>query len=90
LESHFVTNFVVQHQPDHFVLSFFEVWPPPILGDTEKERQDQIEKVDYIDANCVARVIVTPDKMSEFLHTISENIKKYEEMMSVKSKLDKD
>jgi hypothetical protein len=90
LKSHFVSNIVVQHQPDVFILSFFEVWPPAILGETEEEKQQAIESIEYVEAECVARLVVTPQKMREFLDTISENLRNYEHMMELQSELEED
>lgn len=73
LQTHFVVSIVVQHQADHFILSFFEIWPPPILGETEEEKAQQLEAVSSIEAKCVARLVVTPDKMGEFLDVMNEN-----------------
>jgi hypothetical protein len=39
LQSYFVGNVVAQHQPDSFILSFFEIWPPAIVGETDEEKQ---------------------------------------------------
>ena len=79
LQSYFVSNLVVQHQPDSFILSFFEVWPPAILGDTEDEKAEAIEAIDHVDAKCVARLVLTPTKMKEFLDVMMGNWEKYEE-----------
>ncbi len=79
LSSHLVANLVVQHQPDIFILSFFEVWPPPILGRTQEEVQKEIDAIDHIDINCVARLAVTPARMREFVAIMAENLRKFEE-----------
>jgi len=81
LQSHFVSNIVVQHQPDFFVLSFFEVWPPAIIGETDKEKQQELEGLDHVDAKCIARLVVTPSKMKEFIETMSNNMANYEKMI---------
>lgn len=78
LSSHLVANLVVQHQPDIFILSFFEVWPPPILGRTEEDMQKEIEAIDQIDIKCVARLAVTPARMKEFVAIMSENLQNFE------------
>ena len=78
LQSHFVSNIVVQHQPDFFILSFFEIWPPAILGETEEEKQRAVEALDRIDSKCVARLVVTPAKMRTFVAVMSENLRIYE------------
>jgi hypothetical protein len=81
LQSNFVSNLVIQHQPHAFILSFFEVWPPPIVGETDEEKREQVEQIESVKATCVARLVVTPDKMKDFLDTMQENYEQYEEMM---------
>ena len=78
LESNFVSNIVVQHQSDHFVLSFFEVWPPPVLGDTEEEREHILDSIEEVEAKCVARLVVTPRRMREFIDVMSDSFLKWE------------
>jgi len=76
LETHFVTNMVVQHQEDHFIISFFETWPPAITGNVD-ERHKQLESINEVDAKCVARIVVTPEKMRDFLNAFQENVEKF-------------
>ena len=90
LSSHFVSNLVVQHQPDYFTLSFFEVWPPPILGDTDEEKRAALDALDYVEANCVARLVVTPDTMREFVRIMSENLGNFEAMLQALAQSDQD
>ena len=88
LRSHFASNIVVQHQPDAFILSFFEIWPPAILGETDEEKQQALEAVDRVEAKCVARLVLTPSKMREFVETMTENLLNYERMIQLQSALD--
>ena len=83
LQSHFVSNIVVQHQPDVFILSFFEMWPPAVLGDTEEERLKAIDAVDHVEAKCVARLAVTPAKMRQFVEALTDNLQHYEKLMAM-------
>jgi len=85
LQSHFVSNIVVQHQPDHFILSFFEVWPPAILGESDAEKQQALDSVDCVEAKCVARLVFTPARMKEFAQLMSENLINYEHMMQIQA-----
>ncbi len=73
LQSYFASNFVVQHQEDHFILSFFEVYHPPIIGETEEEKIAVLDKIDHIDANCVARIVLTPEKLEDIIRALQEN-----------------
>lgn len=89
LQSHFVSNIVVQHRPEYFILSFFEVWPPPILGDNE-EKQEILESLEMIEAKCVARLVVPPSAMREFVEVMTENLENYEQMMTVLDTLEEE
>jgi len=77
LQSHFVSNIVVQHQPGVFVISFFEIWPPAILVESEKDKQELIKALDHVEAKCVSRLVVTPEKMKEFVAAMAENLSNY-------------
>lgn len=85
LQSHFVTNMVIQHEPDIFILSFFQTWPPAIVGETDEEKRGAFDSIESIKATCVARLVVTPDKMREFLAVMTENLEKYEQLMKMLS-----
>lgn len=78
LHSHFINNVLIQHQQDHFVVSFFEVWAPAILGISENERIKELEAINMVDAKCVARLVFTPSKMKEFLKALEENVSNFD------------
>jgi hypothetical protein len=81
LTSRFVNNVVVQHQNDSFIISFFEVIPPLILGDTEEERERILNSINSVKAECVARLIVSPQKMEEIIAAMSQNLQNYQKMI---------
>jgi hypothetical protein len=83
LSSYFVSNLVVQHEKESFIMSFFEVWPPAIVGDTDEEKQAALDAIDHVDAKCVARLVVTPQRMREFVTIMSDNLSAYEAMMQI-------
>ncbi len=83
LSSNFVSNLVVQHEQESFILSFFEVWPPAIVGDTDEEKQAALDAIDHVNAKCVTRLIVTPQRMREFVKIMSDNLSSYEAMMQM-------
>jgi len=90
IESKFVNNIIVQHQKEYFTLSFFETVIPPILGETEEERKISSEKIESIDAKCIARFIITPEKISDFINAIQETIKNREKMLALEKQPDKE
>ncbi|HSW56377.1 MAG TPA: DUF3467 domain-containing protein [Ignavibacteriaceae bacterium] len=76
IESHFSDSFVVQHQKDHFILTFYQILQQPILG-TEEERIEQLKNIKQLNAKCIARIIVTPQKIEDITRVLSENIEKF-------------
>jgi len=77
LKTQFVSNLVVQHEPGILILSFFETLPPIILGQTEEEKHMALEKIEFIESKCLARLIITPEKMEAFIKAMSENLNAY-------------
>jgi hypothetical protein len=67
------TNMVAQHSNHEFIISFFEAYPPILLGGPEGAAKT-LEATKYVEARCVARVVVAPERMAEFLKVLSENL----------------
>jgi len=76
LTSRYATNIVVQRGENEFIVSFFEVIPPIALG-TPEQRITQLEAVESVTAECVARVIIAADKMPGFIEALQENLGSY-------------
>jgi hypothetical protein len=68
----YATNLVIQHTEHEFVLSFYQVHSPIILGDSA-ERQRQLEQIDSVPATCVGRIVIAPKRMKAFLSVLQEN-----------------
>lgn len=77
LVTHFFHQMIIQHQGDQFILSFFEIWQPPIVG-TEEEGKRMFEELKEIESKCVARLITTPDQIKEIIKALTDNLQKYE------------
>lgn len=78
----YATSIVVQHTPTEFVISFWELKAPPILGTTEEEKEATFEGVDHVPAHCVARVIVSPGRMKGFADATQRNWDSYQDKFS--------
>lgn len=72
----YATHIVAQHGDREFLISFFEVWPPLLLG-TPEEIQAQIEQTDHVKAKCVARIVVSADRLTEFIQVLQNNLQKF-------------
>ena len=74
--SRFANNILVQQGENEFILSFFEVLPPVLLGSPE-EVEAKLEEVEAVQAECVARIIVPAEKMLDFVRAMSENLDRF-------------
>ena len=81
LQTRFASNIVVQHQPDFFTISFFETLMPIILAGSPQQSQESLKSLNAIEARCVAKIIVTPEKMRQLLKVIEQNLVNYDMMM---------
>lgn len=74
--SGYVTNLVVQHTEHEFIISFFELKPPVLLGSPE-EKQEQAERLGNLKARCVAQVTIPASRMPQVLEAINGNYQNY-------------
>ena len=70
--SRYATNFVSQHTRDEFVLSFYEVLQPILVGTPESNKQ-QLEEMGSVPAHCVARIILSPSGMTQLIDILQRN-----------------
>ncbi len=66
------THLVVQPMPGRFLLSFFEVLPPLIVGETEQDKRQQWDRISSVQATCVARLCVAAADLEGFVHVLQQ------------------
>ncbi len=66
----YANHIVLQQIDQDFLLSFFVALPPIIVG-TPKERMAQAEQVTTLQAECVAQIIITPQRLQQFLEVFT-------------------
>ena len=76
LTGQYATNIVVQHTEHEFIISFFQVDNPFLLGSPEENRS-RLAELGRIPAYCVGRVIVAADRMPGFVRIMEQNLEKY-------------
>ena len=64
-----VTNIVVQRGEHEVIISFFEVKPPIMLGDSE-EVQEQLTTLKSVPAVCVSRIVVSTNRLPGFVQAL--------------------
>lgn len=67
-------NFVIQHTENEFVLTFFQVAPPILIRPTRED----IEAIESVPAQAVARIALTPHAMAELLDVMTENYERFQ------------
>ncbi len=70
LPTMFATNLIVQRTAETFTISFFEIRPPILLG-TPEQNQSTLSELKEVVAHCVVRVVVTPERMKEFVGVLN-------------------
>jgi hypothetical protein len=76
IQSRYATNLLVQNTEHEFILSFFELQEPFLMGDTE-EIEQQVEQLKCVRAKCVGRVIIAADRMPAFIDAMQKNLEKH-------------
>ena len=74
--SRYATNILVQNTASEFVLSFFEVRPPVLLG-TPEENVERIKTLGPVPADCVARLVIAPSRMGSFIDAMQRIYEQY-------------
>lgn len=72
--SQYATNMIIQHFEHEFILSFFETKPPLIVGVPSKE---QLETLTSVKSTCIARIVIAPERMPNFVAALQTNLEKW-------------
>ena len=73
----FANRFLIQHQPNEFVLTVGQLVLPPVLG-TPEERAAQIRKIEYLPIRVLGRYGFTRDRLVELIDILQENLQKHD------------
>jgi hypothetical protein len=71
--SGYATNMLVQSGEHEFFVSFFEANPPVILDPKD------IEKIESVRADCIARVIISAERMGRFIEVLQQQLDRHNE-----------
>ena len=75
LVARYASNMVVQRLENEYLISFFEIKPPIVLGSPE-EIKEQTKEIRDIKATYVAQIFISEDKMPVFIKALQENLNK--------------
>jgi hypothetical protein len=77
LQAEYATNVLAQHGEHEFFLLFFQAQPPIILGEKE-ERQKQVNELRQIPAKCIAKIIISPERVEEVIKLLQSQLDNYQ------------
>lgn len=70
---------MVSHSTGLFTLYFFQMQIPPT------ERVEDLQKLEALPARCVARIVLTPALLQQFLEAIGKNMEKYKRLVELQA-----
>jgi hypothetical protein len=73
----FANHFLVQHQPDEFVLTLGQVTGPPLVGTPEQVRE-QVGHIDHVPIATLARVGLTRQRLTELVALLQAELEDHD------------
>jgi hypothetical protein len=73
----FANHFLVQHQPDEFVVSLGQVTGPPLVGTPEQIRE-QARGVSHVPIHAIARVGLTRQRLVELIGILQAELEEHD------------
>jgi hypothetical protein len=76
--THYATHLVAQHSDEDFTITFWDLRPPVLMGSPD-EKSQQVKALKEVRPTALARIVVTPRRMREFVQVMQDNLKTFEE-----------
>ncbi|HVP90001.1 MAG TPA: hypothetical protein VMS75_02170 [Terriglobales bacterium] len=77
LVTRFATNMLAQTIENEFKLSFFEIKPPIRFSESEPKPSE-------VNADCIASIIITADRLPNFIRVLQEQLDQYNKKKDMK------
>ncbi len=77
----FANHMLVQFDKHEYQVSFFELPPPIVIGEPEM-MQDQIDQLKKVRATCVARIIISAERMPSFVKALQDNLDRQKKLQA--------
>ncbi len=68
-----ISNMLVQHTDHEFLVRFFQVYPPLLLG-TDEEKEEQAKEIKHVEARCVGQYVLAPERIQKFIDALTTNL----------------
>jgi hypothetical protein len=73
----FANHFLVQHEPDEFVLTLGQVSGPPLVGTPDQVRA-QLGQIDHVPITTLARVGLTRQRLTELIALLQAELAEHD------------
>jgi hypothetical protein len=80
----FTNHFLVQHQPNEFVLTLGQVTGPPVVG-TPAQIREQARSVDRVPIHTVARMGLTRDRLVQLIEVLQATLQDHDRIVGTSS-----
>ncbi|GAC1342825.1 MAG: hypothetical protein NVSMB27_02120 [Ktedonobacteraceae bacterium] len=84
LQSRYANNVLVQTGQHEFVISFFEMQLPTLLGSPE-DNKAKLKEMEKIRAECVSKIIMTPELVQGFIDALQSELDRFSSQKSKQS-----
>ncbi len=74
-------HFLIQHQPDEFVVSLSQVTAPPLVGPPEEIRAQARSSGGEVPVHTIARVAMTRRRVVELIALLQERLDEHDRLM---------
>jgi hypothetical protein len=87
IRSRYATSMTVQVTEYEATITFFEAQPPLLTG-TPEENKATLAQMKVIPGECVAKVVISPKRLQEFVDTIQVGLNQYLQLQHEQEKLE--
>lgn len=87
IQSHYADNVLVQASQYNITISFFETQLPILLGQPEDNKK-QLEELGAIRANCVSKLVVSPDFIPTLMKALATGLENYHQARGISAEED--
>jgi hypothetical protein len=70
-------QFIGQIQQDEIIISMGVMVQPPVIGDTEQERREQVMRITHVPVQPVVRLTLTPRRIEELMTMLRDTLALY-------------
>jgi hypothetical protein len=81
---HFANHFLVQHQPNEFVLTLGQVTGPPVVGTPEQIRE-QAREMSRVPIRTLARAGLTRERLVELIGILEATLREHDRVLGSSS-----